>query len=87
MAALRHVINAEESYHAKHSRYASLEELKSAGMLFLDVPVQALGFARRNYKFALKLEDDGFTVTALPTGMGLRPFHGSDAGFIEAGVD
>ena len=87
VAVLRHVINAEEAFHAKNARYASLEELKGAGMLFLDVPVQAAGFVRRNYKFALKLEDDGFTVTALPTGMGLRPFHGTDAGVIEAGID
>jgi hypothetical protein len=87
VAVLRHLINAEEGYHSKHSKYASLEDLKAAHMLFLDVPVQAWSFVRKNYRFELKVESDGFAATATPMGVGLRPFHGSDAGFIETGVD
>jgi len=87
VAVLRHIINAEEAYKAKHERYGTLEQLKNGGVLFVDVPVQATAFARRNYKFSLMLGDEGFKITAMPMDMALRAFHGTDAGIIQAGVD
>ena len=44
-------------------------------------------FAQAGFVGQLRVDDDGesFKVVAAPTGPGLRPFHGTDAGFIEAG--
>jgi serine/threonine protein kinase len=86
VAVLRHVMNAEAAYQKRKGRYGSLEELKRADLLFLDVPLGSNGFVRKNYSFSLKVEEDGFTVTAMPKGM-TRPFHGTDAGFIMEGID
>jgi hypothetical protein len=87
VAVLRHVINAEAAYQKRNGRYGNLEDLKQAGLLPLDVPVQAGGFERKNYGFSLKVEEDGFTVTAMPKAMGGRPFHGTDSGFIMEGIE
>jgi hypothetical protein len=87
VATLRHVLNAEEEYHRREGRYGTLPELKAAGLLQLDVPFQVRQFLRRNYRFDLTLQDDGFAVVAQPAGGGLRPFVGDDSGFIRAGTE
>jgi serine/threonine-protein kinase len=87
VGTLRAVINAQEAFKARRGRYGSLEELKGAGVLPLDVPLEGEGFTRKSYRFAVKLEDDGFTATAMPKGMGSRPFHGTDSGFIMEGIE
>jgi predicted Ser/Thr protein kinase len=87
VAVLRYLINAESAYQKRNGRYGSLDQLKGAGLLLLDVPMNGEGFSRRNYNFALKVEDDGFTATAMPKAMGGRPFHGTDSGFIMEGLE
>ena len=86
VAALRHEINAETAFQKRNGRYGSLQDLKNAGLLSLDVPLSGDGFVRRNYSFSLRLEDDGFTVTAMSKSMG-RAFHGTDSGFIMEGLE
>jgi len=87
VATLRHVMTAQEAFFRKEGRYGTLPDLKSAGLLFLDVPFQARQFLRKSYRFELALEGDGFRVAALPSGGGVRPFVGDDSGFIRAGTE
>jgi serine/threonine protein kinase len=87
VATLRALINREEAYKRKNGRYGTLPELKTAGLLPLDVPLQAAGFARKGYEFGLRLEGDGFTATAMPKSMGPRSFYGTDSGFILEGLE
>jgi hypothetical protein len=87
IASLRHVMNAEEEFHRKNNRYASFAELVSSRILALDVPVQQKEFLRKNYRFELTVESDGFTVVARPLTPGLRPFVGDDSGYIRSGTE
>jgi hypothetical protein len=84
---MRHVMTAEELFHKKNERYGTLEDLRRAKLLFLDVPIRAKEFQRRNYRFELTLETDGFKVQAVPLGAMGRPFIGDDTGFIREGVE
>ena len=87
MAALRHVMNAEEAYQRKHGRYGTFSEMARSQALLMDVPLQDRSFNRRGYRFELELESSGFRVVANPVSPGTRPFVGDDSGFIRAGVD
>ncbi|HET7294000.1 MAG TPA: serine/threonine-protein kinase [Vicinamibacteria bacterium] len=87
VATMRHVINAQESFYRRNSRYGNLLELKEARTLFLDVPVQANAFVRRGYRFEVASTGSGFTIAAIPVAAGGRPFTGDDSGIIRAGVD
>jgi general secretion pathway protein B len=87
VATLRHVMNEQEAFYRKEGRYGTLSELKSAGLLRLDVPFQPRQFARAGYRFELMVESDAFRITAIPTGGGPRPFIGDDSGFIRAGTE
>jgi len=87
VATMRHVIDAQESYNKRNSRYGNLAELKQAGTLFLDVPVQANGFVRRGYRFEVQSTGSGFTIAAVPLNPGFRPFTSDDSGNIRPGVD
>jgi serine/threonine protein kinase len=87
VATMRHVINCQEAFYRKHSRYGTLLELKAEGLLRLDVPVQARQFQRQNYAFDLQVEAEGFRVDAAPRGGSLRPFVGDDSGIIRAGTE
>jgi eukaryotic-like serine/threonine-protein kinase len=87
VAVLRHLINAEEAFHKKNERYGELEELRRAGVLFLDVPSSGGTFTRRDYRFELTAEDDGFRALATPLSPEGRPFVGDDSGYIRAGLD
>jgi hypothetical protein len=87
VATIRHVINAEEIFHHRNDRYATLDELVRAGALRLDVTPQAKAFSRRNYRFELTIEEDGFKVVAMPIGGGARAFVGDDTGVIRTGTE
>ncbi len=82
IATLRHVMIVQEAYKRQHGSYGSFEDLKSAGLLRLDVASQARQFARKGYAFALSVGGEEFRVDATPTNPGLRPFKGDDSGFI-----
>jgi hypothetical protein len=84
IATLRHIITAEIAYQKAHDRYGSFDDLKQAQELRLDVPVQARAFVRRNYRFAITLESDDFTVDAVPDTPGLRRFSGDSSEVIHA---
>lgn len=86
VATILHLIAAEEAYNTKHGRYAPLKDLIEAQAALLDVAVSGSTFARRNYKFRLVVEEDGFRVEAMPSAPGLRPFVGDDTGFVRLGV-
>jgi predicted Ser/Thr protein kinase len=87
VAVLRYLINAEEAYKVKHGRYGTFVELSAAQTLQLDVTPQPRQFARRNYRFELKLDGDDFSVMAMPAGMGGRPFIGDNSGYIREGLE
>jgi hypothetical protein len=84
---LRHVMTAEEVYKKKTGRYGTLRDLAGARVLFVDVALQAREFQRKNYRFELTLEEDGFKVLATPAALGGRPFIGDDSGIIREGVE
>jgi hypothetical protein len=66
----------------REKRYGSFAELAQATGFTLDVPVSGSSFQRKGYRFDLKVEKDGFEVTAMPTSPGLRAFMGDDSGII-----
>ena len=84
---MRHIIDAQESFHKRNNRYGDLTEMKQAGTLFLDVPFQPNGFIRRGYRFEVSSTGSGFRVAAIPVAGGGRPFTADDSGNIRAGVD
>jgi hypothetical protein len=86
VATLLHLINAEEAYHRANGRYARLQELVQSRMALIDVPIGANGFQRRNYRFQVVVEDDGFRVVALPGGPVGRAFVGDDSGNVRVGT-
>jgi hypothetical protein len=86
VATLLHLMSAEEAYNSKHGRYGSLAELVQAKNALLDVPVSGGSFSRRNYKFQIVVEEDGFRALAIPGAPGLRPFVGDDTGFVRVGL-
>jgi len=87
VAALRHVMNAEEAYKRKTGRYGSLTDMSRSQALLMDVPLQDRSFVRRGYRFELELESDGYRLLATPASPGSRPFVGDDSGIIRAEVD
>ncbi len=87
LGTTRHVIDAEEQFHAKNGRYGTLTEMAKAGTLFLDVSVQPSGFVRRGYRFELQQSGDSFRISAVPIAPGGRPFVGDDSGIIRAGTE
>jgi hypothetical protein len=66
--ALLYLHSVEEAYHRRHGRYATLGQLHDAGMLVLDVALDASGFKRRGYAFSLAVEPDGYRAEAVPLG-------------------
>ena len=87
VGTMRHIIDAQESFHKRNNRYGDLAEMKQAGTLFLDVPFQPNGFIRRGYRFEVSSTGSGFRVAAIPVAGGGRPFTADDSGNIRAGVD
>jgi hypothetical protein len=87
VAALRHVMNAQEAFYRRSERYGTLRELAEEGALLLDVAISDEQFRRKGYRFELGLEEDGFRVVAQPLAPGPRAFVGDDSGFIRAGLE
>ena len=86
VATVLHLIAAEEAYNRKHGRYAPLSDLVQSRLAMLDVQVSGNGFQRRNYRFQLVVEDDGFRVVAQPIGPAGRSFVGDDTGVVRVGL-
>jgi serine/threonine protein kinase len=87
VAAMRHVMNAEEAFRKQHGRYGNLREMQGGHNLFLDVPVEPESFERKGYRFQLTLAADGFRILAQPKSVGPRAFRGGDDGYIVVGAD
>ena len=86
VATILHLITAEEAYNRRNGRYATLPELVQSRLATLDVPVSGNSFQRRNYRFQLVVEENGFRVVAQPSGPAGRPFVGDDGGFVRVGL-
>jgi hypothetical protein len=81
-------MNAQELYRKRNGRYGNYQELASARLLFLDVPVQGpREFVRKGYRFELTASAEEFRILATPLGAGPRPFLGDDSGFIRDATD
>jgi hypothetical protein len=88
VAVTRHVMNAQELYRKRNGRYGNYQELASARLLFLDVPVQGpQEFVRKGYRFELTASAEEFRILASPLGAGPRPFVGDDSGYIRDATD
>jgi serine/threonine-protein kinase len=87
IATMRHVMDAEDAFYRRNSRYGSFAELQKAGTLFVDVAIQPTAFLRKGYRFEVRVEGNGFSLAAVPLTPGARPFVGDDSGIIKAGVD
>ena len=82
---LRYVIDNQEAFHRKNSRYGTLLDL--FGRTPLDVPHNGDSFQRRGYRFNLEVTGDGFKISAMPVQPGPRPFLGDDSGIIRPGLE
>jgi serine/threonine-protein kinase len=82
VATLRHIMDREEALHRKEQKYGTFADLTRATAFALDVPVSGSTFQRKGYRFELKVDGNGFEVTALAASPGLRSFMGDDSGII-----
>jgi len=82
VATLLYVHSAQEAYHRRNGRYASLRELHASKLLVLDVPMDAAGFSRARYAFSVAVEGDGYRAEAQPQAPGGRAFMVDDSGFV-----
>jgi serine/threonine protein kinase len=80
VATLLHLNSVEQAYHGRNGKWGTLKELHDAGLLVLDVPVDATGFRRARYAFTLTVESDGFKAEAVPQAPVGRPFVVDDTG-------
>ena len=86
LKTLRYIVDSQEVYHQKNSRYATFPELFAAQQL--DVATSGNTFRRQGYRYSLEVAEDGFKVTAMPLEMGgPRAFTGDDSGKIRPGVE
>jgi eukaryotic-like serine/threonine-protein kinase len=83
VGTLLHVAFAQQAYHRSNARYGTLHELKTAGLLRLDVPFQNGVFERAHYRFELTGGGGGsqFKITATPL-TAARPFYTDENGFV-----
>ena len=84
VGTLAHVLSAEEAYQRANGSYGTLQELKRAGFLHLDVPFANGVFQRARYRFHVTVGGDTFRATATPLRPGPRPFVVDDSGYIRA---
>jgi serine/threonine protein kinase len=82
VATLLHIMFVEQAYQRQNGRYGNLHDLKTAGLLHLDVAFAAGQFERRQYRFQLTGDGSEYKVTATPLTMGPRPFIADDNGFV-----
>ena len=80
VATLLYLNSVEQAYHGRNGRWGTLRELHDAGLLVLDVAVDATGFKRARYGFRLTVESDGFRAEAVPQAPVGRPFVVDDTG-------
>ena len=80
VATLLHLNSVEQAYHGRNGKWGTLKELHDAGLLVLDVPMDATGFKRARYAFRLTVESDGFRAEAVPQAPVGRPFVVDDTG-------
>ncbi len=80
VATLLHLNSVEQAYHGRSGKWGTLNELHDAGLLVLDVPMDATGFKRARYAFRLTVESDGFRAEAVPQAPVGRPFVVDDTG-------
>jgi serine/threonine protein kinase len=80
VATLLHLNTVEQAFHSRNSKWGTLKELHDAGLLVLDVPVDATGFKRGRYAFRLTVESDGFRAEAVPQAPIGRAFVVDDVG-------
>ncbi len=78
---LLHLMFMEQAYQRQNGRYGNLHELKTAGLLRLDVPFANGVFERKHYRFELSGSGSEYKATATPL-MGGRPFVADDNGFV-----
>jgi hypothetical protein len=83
VATLLYLHTVEETYHRSHGRYGTLQQLKEAGVLALDVPLEAAGFKRMRYAFRLAVESDGYRAEAIPLAPVGRAFVVDDSGKVQ----
>jgi serine/threonine protein kinase len=83
VATLLYLHSAEEAFHRANARYGTLAELKTAGLLMLDVPFDASGFRRARYGFRMTVSADGYRAEARPMGPVGRLFFVDDSGFVQ----
>ncbi len=81
-ATLAYLLFSEEAYQRTNGRYGTLQDLRSAGLLRLDVRFGQGGFDRRGYRFQFTGDASEFKVTATPLAMGGRPLLVDDSGFV-----
>jgi hypothetical protein len=83
VATLLHLMFVQQAYQRQNGRYGTLQDLKAAGLLHLDVPFGNGQFERRQYRFLMTVGDGSeYRVTATPLSIGARPFLGDDSGFV-----
>jgi hypothetical protein len=80
VATLVYLNSVEQAYHGSNRKWGTLRELHDAGLLVLDVPVDAAGFRRARYGFKLTVESDGFRAEAVPQAPVGRSFVVDDTG-------
>jgi serine/threonine-protein kinase len=81
VGTLLHLMFMEQAYQRQNGRYGNLRELKTAGLLRLDVPFANGVFERMRYRFELTGSGGEYKATATPL-VGGRPFVADDNGFV-----
>jgi hypothetical protein len=80
VATLFYIHSVEQAYQRSNGRYGTLQQLKEAGLLALDVPLEPQGFKRQRYQFRVAVESDGFRAEAVPLAPVGRSFIVDDTG-------
>ena len=80
VATLFYIHTVEQAYQRSNGRYGTLQQLKDAGLLALDVPLDAAGFRRQRYSFRVAVEPDGYRAEAIPLAPVGRSFLVDDTG-------
>ena len=83
VATLLYLHSVEETYRRSHGRYGTLQQLKEAGVLALDVSLETAGFKRMRYAFRLTVESDGYRAEAVPLAPVGRAFIVDDSGKVQ----
>jgi serine/threonine protein kinase len=77
--AMRHIVARQHDHYRANGSYGTLRDM--------GLNVSGNSFARKGYRFELKIVEDGYTLTAIPIGASGRPFSADDTGLIKPGVE